>query len=324
MGNRFLISAAFLFGIIISCSENKKKEKYLPDSNGRFNTISVVMASKSWGGHLGEITREALSKPYEGLPLDEAKFTLKYISPKIFTGFVRNSRSIIVFVKDSISEFLLDKNKFAKHQIVAKISGPDEEAQKYLFELNLKKLITSLEKNERQEKIRRIKKSLNNEKSFQKRFRISMLYPSAYKLIKDTTNFVWFQKEIPKGHLNIIAYQISQKSFRGSIKNRIIKTRDSIGKIYIPGRLPSTHMITEKAYRPYFYRTKIFDKRTYLTKGMWEVKNDFMAGPFINYMILDSIKKKWLVIEGFCFAPSIKKRDLMFELNTILRSVEFK
>ena len=57
---------------------------------------------------------------------------------------------------------------------------------------------------------------------------------------------------------------------------------------------------------------------------MWEVKNDFMAGPFINYMISDSIKKNWLVLEGFCFAPSLKKRDLMFELNTILKSVEFE
>ena len=82
-------------------------------------------------------------------------------------------------------------------------------------------------------------------------------------------------------------------------------------------------MITEKAYRPYFYKTQILNRKTYLTKGMWEVKNDFMAGPFVNYMIYDSIKKNWLVLEGFCFAPSVKKRDLMFELNTILKSVEF-
>ena len=43
-----------------------------------------------------------------------------------------------------------------------------------------------------------------------------------------------------------------------------------------------------------------------------------MAGPFVNYMINDSVQKRIIVIEGFAFAPSVSKRDYMFELNTIL------
>jgi hypothetical protein len=50
------------------------------------------------------------------------------------------------------------------------------------------------------------------------------------------------------------------------------------------------------------------------------VANDFMAGPYINYAILDSISKRWIVVEGFAFAPSANKRDYMFELNTIISS----
>jgi len=30
-----------------------------------------------------------------------------------------------------------------------------------------------------------------------------------------------------------------------------------------------------------------------------------------------------LVLEGFCYAPSKKKRDLMFELEAIIKSVKF-
>ena len=100
----------------------------------------------------------------------------------------------------------------------------------------------------------------------------------------------------------------------------IIKIRDSIGKIYVPGRLNGSYMITEKAYRPYFYKTKINDKKAFLTKGMWEVANDFMAGPFVNYMIEDKVNNRWLIIEGFVFAPSVNKRDYMFELETIIKS----
>ena len=55
---------------------------------------------------------------------------------------------------------------------------------------------------------------------------------------------------------------------------------------------------------------------------MWEVKRDYMAGPFVNYMVEDTLNKRWLVVEGFAFAPSVSKRDYMFELNSILSSLE--
>jgi len=53
------------------------------------------------------------------------------------------------------------------------------------------------------------------------------------------------------------------------------------------------------------------------------VKNDYMLGPFINYSIIDRTNKRVLVLEGFCYAPSKEKRDLMFELESIIKSVEF-
>jgi hypothetical protein len=63
-------------------------------------------------------------------------------------------------------------------------------------------------------------------------------------------------------------------------------------------------------------------KQGYITKGTWEVANDYMAGPFVNYMIRDSLQKKWFVVEGFAFAPSVSKREYMFELNTILTTLK--
>ena len=75
---------------------------------------------------------------------------------------------------------------------------------------------------------------------------------------------------------------------------------------------------------PYFYKTTLDGQQTYLTKGTWEVANDYMAGPFVNYMVQDSLNKRIMVIEGFAFAPSISKREYMFELNTILSTLKIK
>ena len=47
-----------------------------------------------------------------------------------------------------------------------------------------------------------------------------------------------------------------------------------------------------------------------------------MAGPFVNYMIQDTLNKRMLVVEGFVFAPTANKRDYMFELNTIINTLK--
>ena len=182
----------------------------------------------------------------------------------------------------------------------------------------------TLGENERIEKLRRINKSLSTEKNLTDRFGIYLKYPSAYKTVKDTTNFVWIQKPIQKGHLNIIVYALPLNVLNGVFNKRILNIRDSIGKIFVPGRLPGSFLITERAFRPYFYKVFLDGKQGYLTKGTWEVKNDFMAGPFVNYTISDTINKRIIVLEGFAFAPSVSKREYMFELNTILNTFKSK
>ena len=307
-----------------ACKENQPKTRYLPNSSGKINHLSIVMPENSWNGFLGDKVRDLLLVPFEGLPFDEPQFSLKFIPDKVFKGFVKNSRNIIWFVNDSIGRFQLSENMMAKPQLVAKVSGEDQEVQAFFLEENIALLRASIIEIEQTEKLRRIKKSPSKDKVFSDRFKISMTYPTAYKNFKDTLGFTWIQKPIQNGHMNIIAYTLPINSLSDNIKKRIPVIRDSIGKAYIPGRLPDSYMITENAYRPYYYRTQINGKLAYLTKGTWEVANDFMAGPFISYMVRDTLKKRWMVIEGFTFAPSASKRDYMFELNTIISSVQFE
>ena len=101
----------------------------------------------------------------------------------------------------------------------------------------------------------------------------------------------------------------------------VVRIRDSIGEIYVPGRLKRNYMITEKDYKPYFYKLVVEEKVIFETRGIWEVKNDFMGGPFVNRIFKDKEKNEWIVLEGFTFAPSISKREYMFELNSILSTM---
>ena len=314
----------FLFSVILffSC-ETKKQQAFVPDSSGNINHLTVVMKKSQWNGVLGETVRNEIATVYEGLPLDEPKFTVRHLVPAAFTGFGRHGRNIIWFRKDSINNFQLVQNQFARPQILAIAQGEDDEVMAEYIKQNAALLRGTFQENERKEKIRRIRKSLTKDKDLQEKLGITLSYPSAYSTVKDSLNFIWIEKPIQKGSMNLIAYSLPEKAFSPPSLKKVIQIRDSIGKDHIPGRLPNTHMITEAAYLPYFYKTKLAGQKAYLTKGMWEVKKDFMAGPFVNYIIQDSITKDWIVIEGFAFAPSVSKRDYMFELNSILSTLEF-
>lgn len=309
--------------VLFSC-ETKKQKAFVPDSSGNINHLTVVMNKSAWNGRLGETVRNEIATIYEGLPLDEPRFTLRHLVPKAFTGFGRHGRNIIWFKKDSLNRFQLIQNQYARPQILAIAQGEDEEVMAEYIRQNARLLIETFQENERKEKIRRIKKSLTKDTDLTQKFGVELSYPSAYTTVKDSLNFIWIEKPIQKGSMNLIVYNLPENAFSTPSLKRLIRIRDSIGKAHIPGRLPKTHMITEAAYRPYFYKTKIAGQEAYLTKGMWEVKKDFMAGPFVNYIVKDTVIKKWIVVEGFAFAPSVSKRDYMFELNSILSTLKFK
>lgn len=322
MKNRYLL---IVFALFIAACESAPSKPYLADSSGNMNNITIVMSKSQWDGVLGEFVRDELASPYEGLPLDEPRFSLRHLSPKAFSGFGRHGRNIIWFLKDTINQFQLVQNQFASPQLVAIVRGEDDEVMSEYIRENTSLLIRTFQEGERKEKIRRILKSPTKDNEFESKFFAEITYPTAYTVVKDTSNFLWIEKPIQKGTMNLIAYRLTTESFDKKTLNQVVSIRDSIGKLHIPGRLPGTFMITEKAYLPYFYKTTLDGQTAYLTKGMWEVKKDFMAGPFVNYIVEDPNNNgEWLAIEGFAFAPSVSKRDYMFELNSILSTLKFK
>ena len=48
-----------------------------------------------------------------------------------------------------------------------------------------------------------------------------------------------------------------------------------------------------------------------------------MSGPFINYAIKDTKNNRYLILDGFTYNPSKSKRDLVFELEAMMKSVVF-
>jgi hypothetical protein len=166
-------------------------------------------------------------------------------------------------------------------------------------------------------------RSLLQTKKLKDKFQIDLKVPSSYEYVLEDANFVWLKKEIVSGNTSLLLYQLPLSSIEkgNNLVANIIKIRDSIGELYVHGKEPDTDMRTEEAYAPYFFKVTLDRKKAYEMRGTWELKNDFMSGPFINYAIVDKVNDRVVFLEGFCYAPSKEKRDLMLELEAIIKSV---
>lgn len=275
-----------------------------------------------WEGEVGQVVREVYAYPAEGLPQEEPLFDLNQIPPEVFSGFARSGRNVMWVGLSAQTQIRMDKDYYARPQTLAVFSAPHKDA---LIESLISQASTVIERfkaQDRQERLRRIKKSTFDQHGLESQFGLHMTMPSSYRVVKRESQALWLQRETQKGHINLLVYttQYDPEIIATNNLSKAVNLRDSIGKAFVPGRLPNTYMITEAAYEPYVYRTQFGDKSALEIRGTWEVKGDFMAGPFLQYIVADKEKDQNLVMEGFVFAPSAAKRDYVFEAETILRS----
>ena len=316
-----LIKSILVFITIVACDNSQNS--YKPISSGNIHTVTVVIENMLWNSKVGDHVRKVFASEFLGLPQQEPLFSLKQISPDIFSDFTRSSRNVLIVLKRNRDTLRISKNKYAAPQVVVEILGKNNKEIISQINLHSLKAIKVFKQGEIKEKQRRIKKSILETNELKSRH-INLTLPSAYKVFKkEDLNKLWFQRETEKGSVNVMVYFIENNKLIDEFNEfKIIKLRDSISKIFVPGRNKNSYMKTEEAYKPYFFKTTIKGLKTLETRGTWEVVNDYMAGPFLNYIVQDKKNNRLIVMDGFAFSPSVQKRQYMVELEAIFRSLK--
>ena len=318
-----------LLAVIIlaaSCNKsNSKDEQFLPESSGKINSLQVIVSNALWNGEVGEAIRTHFAGPVDGLPQEEPLFNISQMPPEIFSGFVRRHRCFLMVTKADSSRAAIASNPFAKPQKAGFITASTDEELISLINKRAKAMIAAFKETEIKERQRRISKSLLDVKNLKKKLGVSLRLPSAYRIAKETDNFFWLRKNVPNGNTNIIIYEVPLSAIGNdsTVISDIISIRDSISGANVTVS-EGGRFITEEAYAPYLFETEIDGKFTFETKGTWEVKNKFLAGPFLNYAVKDVANNRYLILEGFTFAPSSAKRNHQFELEAILRTAKLE
>ena len=313
---RKCILIAVLF--FVSCNDDTK---IVLASSGNLNEISIVVQDQLWEGSVGKALTSILSKPIYGLPQQEPLFKLRQIPPRVFSGFVTKSRTIIIIENNKQKNTRLLLNKYASPQTVIVVSGMTSREIIEELKKHSKKIINKIKEAEIKEKQRRIRKSLSISQALDSIFKIKLDYPSIYRVAAVDRNFVWLRKDTKSGSVNLSVFQTPLKTNRLNTE-KIIIIRDSVSKQKIPGPTKGTYMSTETQYKPVLVPTKIRKHKGLEVRGLWEVKKQFMGGPFINFSVEDSINNRILFFDGFVYSPGTEKASYIFEIEAIIKSLK--
>jgi len=311
-----------IFIVLVSCSKNDKIT--LVSSTGRINHVLIVMKNSDWQGEAGDALREIIAQPVAGLPQEEPQFSITQVPPETFNNLFKRTRNILFVGYDNKENVYTNKDIYASPQITLTILSENKEALIKNINTHKKEIITTFKKNDLSLYQKRITKDSYDIKTFTtfNNLNFSLKIPSSYKQVEDNGDFLWFRNTITKGLLNIIAYEIPKPTNNLFDLDYIIRYRDSIGKKYIPGQFEKTYLKTEPQFTPITKELKLTNRNALEIRGLWFVEGDYMGGPFISYAIDDEKNNRLLIIEGFSYSPSAKKRDFVFEMEAILKTLK--
>ncbi|CAM1370825.1 conserved exported protein of unknown function [Tenacibaculum soleae] len=316
----------------MSCKSGAGKEGYiLPTSNGNTNKIMVVVKGADWQGKLGDQIRKVFGEHQVGLPQPETLLSVSQIDPVGFSSFMRHGKAILTLKEGEKEAITIENNRYASPQIIVHVAAKNKQGLINVLNTRGKEIIKIFKDEDIKYTQGLFKKDRIDETAFKtiNNIGLTLDIPKRFRLVEDTGEFIWFRQHLKSGIArgdgtnNILIYSVPLGD-ENAVADNITTVRDTIGKKYIPGSKEGMYMITEQAYTPFTFDAEIDGKKAYETRGKWEVKNDFMAGPFINYTIVDKKNNRLIIFEGFTYAPSVNKRDFLFELEAIAKSMKIK
>ena len=317
--------ACFVF--CISCKQALQKEEALAPSQGQINQVLIVIDDDLWMGNVGDSIRNYLAAGIDGIIPKEPKFDIDQQSPRIFSNTAK-SRKNIVFVKTEVTEdkFELVVDHYAQPQNFFVIEGSDDKSVIASFVEHKDSIISRFHHQEIEDIQTKIKEGpLFKTVYLHDKYNIDIDLPASYKRVLVDDNFVWYKKEIASGNSNILVYSLPfevVKPFSKRIEfiQDMDYLRDSVVGKYIHSSEPDTFMNMSVDFEPFNRTIYLKGKEITEVKGTWDMENSFMGGPYLSYII----KKEdyYLVLEGFTYNPSMSKRNVMLELEAIMRTVK--
>lgn len=339
----------------MSCGgDGKKSTSFLPKASGQAGEVLLVMDTSLRNSGLGEALRQTFEGSAPGLPRPEPRFTVRHIDPNAFNSVLKSATNIIIVatldlnttasqrvkgyftpgslktINEDPNRFMFaNKDEFARGQQVLYLFGKEAAVLQGHVENNMERLRAFFDNKEAARLLTTLYKAnegVGISNQMKKDHGCSIRIPNGYQLVLTEPGFMWMRN--PGGEIDrnlFVAYKpyFSQEEFK---HEQIIAFRNEIAREYLfdDPEISDSYVVTETENIP-----PISSEMTFLegfgveTKGLWKTNNYSMGGPFLSYTFVDEENGRLFYIEGFLYSPGKDQRELMREMEVVLKTFKF-
>lgn len=310
----FYLSLALVVLVLASCKEGQKS-LFTPVSSGRPYEVLVVVDKAVWERPSGRALFNVLDTDVPGLPQPERSFRISNVAPAHFDRVLRIFRNIIVVdIKKSYTQPKLKftRDAYASPQMIMTIQAPDEDTFESFVEKNGQVIIDFFVKSEMNRQIALLKKKHSDVISTKvnSMFDCDIWIPTELSNYKVGKDFLWASTNRASADMNFVMYSYPYTDKNTFTKEFFVNKRDSVMKINIPGEREGMYMATDSMFVDV---QDIVVKGEYAqeARGLWQMENDMMGGPFVSHVRVDRANGRVIVVEAFIYSPDKLKRNLM-------------
>ena len=317
---KILLTSCFLLLVLASCSPGGGRNGKLPKSTGQ--PYEVVLE-----GDTDSIVTKILTEEVSALPQPEPLCRIIQVKKgKTHGSYLLVRTRIVVNIPAAEFSVGLSRNENASPQTVIRISA--RSPQQLREKLNPEKLRQLVDEAELEHLASIIstnpsKQNPEMQQLVKKNFGISMNIPAEMQASKKAKNFIWISNNASSGMKNLILMKMKEvkseerraeevKSEERRVKNSDAFSAqekqliDSMLRTNMPGETDSMYMVIP-----------VLSER-----GLWEMKGDAMGGPYVMRRICPGKGKDEIIIIGFVYAPEMKKKILIKQLEAAISTIK--
>jgi hypothetical protein len=312
---------------IVSCGDSANFPK--PGATGKIGELLVIIENYHWNSEVGDTIRSIFEKPYPGLASAEKFYTLIPVANSSFLPVMQKHRNILVI---SISTELTETKLTIKHdiwstpQIVLNAVGADISSVAKILSDKREYMLNLYEQAEldRQSKNVKAYSDTTINRTIKKRFDIDLHVPSGYyTIMRNDAGFIWLETQSNHNSIGVFVYSYPFVDDSTFTVNYLVNKRDSILKEKIHGARDSSWMTTTKLFMPELEIKKFKGLQYGELRGLWELVNDYMGGPFVSRSYIDANRQRIVTVEGYIYAPRFDKRDYVRRVMGIINTFSF-
>lgn len=316
--------------VMASCSGGGEKKRIIVASKGLPSELLLVVDKEVWNSDLKDSINGIVEAQVPGLMQAEDMFRVTRVFSKDYEPTHTTFHTkLFVQVDKTLDKPIMGtrRNEYAKPQLELVVAAPNQDALKEFLFLNGERIKEILAEAQIEMRVEQLKKKYSKKVSddLQEVLGMTIRVPENMKATKKRENFLWGGTNLVEKDLNVVVYTYDWHGEDLMDTERYVEKRDSVMKRNIPGEREDQWMQTvkEKEQPIVFCKMKELHGRQVLeVRGLWEMRNGALGGPFVSISRVDTTARKVIVGEGFVYSPSTDKRDLVRQMEAALRTLK--